>query len=205
MSYNQKHTEMLSPEEWYNRIATEYGQYHEHLDWFYQDIDIARFVPKDPRAVFLDLGAGDGRIFNQLKSIPYSRYIACDVSQKLLALHPNSAEKVLCNLEEPFPFQDEEIDVITSFFVLEHINTIEQFFSEMQRILKPWGRAIIGHFIQRREFLREKDKDKFKIQQNNWRIEDLETYAEQNFFHFHKVEVIEKRVLLGWIIILDKN
>lgn len=204
MSYNQKHTQIISPEEWYNRIATEYGQYHEHLDWFYQDIDIARFVPKDPTATFLDLGAGDGRMFKQLKNVPFDRFIACDVSQKLLQLHPNQAEKILCDLEEDLPFDEGEIDVITSFFVLEHIQNIQELFNECYRILKPWGRRIIGHFIQRRAFLREKDAEKFKIQQYTHRIEDLEQYANEAFFNFHKIDVVEKGTLLGWIILLDK-
>ncbi|PID34707.1 MAG: hypothetical protein CR971_01865 [candidate division SR1 bacterium] len=204
MSYNQKHTKIISPEEGYNRIATEYGKYHNHLDGFYEDIDLARFVPKDPTATFLDLGAGDGRIFKQLQNIPFSRYIACDIAKSLLQLHPNNAEKILCDLEEELPFADEEIDVITSFFVLEHIENIQDLFNECYRILKPGGRWIIGHFIQRREFLREKDAERFKIQQYNYRIEDLEKFADQAFFKFHKIDVIEKGNLLGWIILLDK-
>ena len=39
--------------------------------------------------------------------------------------------------------------------MFEHIEELEGLFHEVERILIPEGRRIIGHFLQRREFIRK--------------------------------------------------
>jgi len=36
----------------------------------------------------IDLGAGDGRIYDQLKKYSFKSYTACDIAEKLLKRHP---------------------------------------------------------------------------------------------------------------------
>ena len=45
MTYDSKHTEILSPEEGYNITKDEYKKYWPHLNTFYS-IDFNRFVPR---------------------------------------------------------------------------------------------------------------------------------------------------------------
>lgn len=45
-------------------------------------------------------------------------------------------QKVVCDLEQDLPFENDSFDVATSFFVLEHISDLDKLFSEVYRILK---------------------------------------------------------------------
>jgi SAM-dependent methyltransferase len=92
---------------------------------------------------------------------------------------------------------------------LEHIKNLEWLFEEVYRILKNGGKRIIGHFIQRREFEWEhwkwKEHIKFKIQQYRYKLEDLKKIAEYNFFNFKYQEIVGKWVLIGYLIVCEKN
>jgi ubiquinone/menaquinone biosynthesis C-methylase UbiE len=101
--------------------------------------------------------------------------------------------------------------MVTSFFVLEHIGDLNFLFWEIQRILKPGGKVIIGHFLQRREFewsVWTWDKnEKFKIRQYRYRLEEIQEAIEYNFLKFDYQEVKDnwnKWVVLWYIIICEK-
>ena len=141
----------------------------------------------------------------------YRKYVACDISEKLLSRHPEKwmkVEKIVCDLETTLPFDDDSFDVATSFFVIEHISDLKWLFGEVYRILKEEWRRIIWYFLQRREFEWEagqgKEHKKFKIQQYRYRLEEIQEAAEYNFFKFNYQDVVENWVLIGYIIILDK-
>ena len=211
MSYNSKHIEILDPKTWYNLVADQYKNFHNHLDSFC-DLDIQRYLPRNCDNIdVIDLWAGDGRVFKYFENINYRKYVACDISEKLLSRHPKvwlKVEKIVCDLENNLLFEDDSFDVATSFFVLEHIKNLKWLFGEVYRILKEEWRRIIWYFLQRREFEREagqwKEHKKFKIQQYRYRLEEIQESAEYNFFKFDYQEVVENWVLIGYIIILDK-
>ena len=143
MSYNQKHILIHDPKTGYNTIANQYGAYHKHLDSFEKGVFV-KFLPRGKENLhIIDLGAGDGRLHKFLAPLKPSRYVACDIAEKLLKRHPlhggqagTNVEKVVCDLEDTLPFDDESFDVATSFFVLEHIEDIDSLFGEVYRILK---------------------------------------------------------------------
>ncbi len=206
MSYNQKHILIHDPKTGYNTIADQYGQYHKHLDSFDKGVFV-KYLPRQENISLIDLWAGDGRLFKYLSPLKPERYIACDIAEKLLSRHPNNAgkvEKVVCDLEQILPFDDESFDLATSFFVLEHIEDIKWLFHEVYRILKTWWVWIIGHFIQRREFIWKKNKDQFKIDFFNHRIQDLEKFAYDCFFDIHLVPIHEQGNIIGHIIVCKK-
>ncbi len=206
MGYDSKHIKVLDPKAWYNLIAQEYKEYHKHLDSFEKGVFV-KFLPKGRNNLdIIDLGAGDGRLYKYLSALKPKRYVACDIAEDLLHKHAGKeVEKIVCDLESKLPWDDESFDVATSFFVLEHINDTDQLISEVYRILKPWWTRIIGHFLQRREFLWSKDEDQFKIQMYNHRIQDLEKIAQHHFFDTKAMPIFEGDVLLGYILICDKH
>jgi len=206
LSYNQKHILIHNPEIGYNTIADQYGAYHKHLDSFEKGVFV-KFLPKGKDNLqIIDLGAGDGRLHKFLAPLKPTRYIACDIADKLLKKHPGkNIEKVVCDLEDTLPFDDESFDVATSFFVLEHIEDVDHLFGEVYRILKSWWVFIIGHFIQRREFIWKKDKDQFRIKFFNHRIQDVEKLLKKNFFDLHVVPIREEGNTIGHIIVCNKS
>lgn len=206
MSYNQKHILIHTPEIGYNAIADQYGTYHKHLDSFEKGVFV-KFLPKwKDNVQIIDLGAGDGRLYKFLAPLKPTRYVACDIAEKLLKRHSGKdVEKVICDLEDILPFDDESFDVATSFFVLEHIEDVNHLFGEVYRILKSWWVLIVGHFIQRREFVWKKDKDQFRIKFFNHRIQDLEKLLKKNFFDLHVVPIREEGNTIGHIIVCNKT
>lgn len=205
MTYQSKHTNILDPQEWYTRIAEDYKNYHAHLDSFYR-FDIERFLPRDIKSLrILDLGAGDWRLYKYLHTVPHTEYVACDISKKILDLHPWNVTKVVCDLEDNLPFQDNHFDLITSFFVLEHIEHLQDLFHEVARILSPKGKRIIWHFLQRREFVWKKDKEIFKIKQYRYTLRDLQKYAQEAFLTLDYFPVYEKKIILGYICVCEKE
>lgn len=211
MSYNSKHVEIMDPKTWYDLIADQYWKYHSHLDSFC-DLEIQRYLPRDTDWIdIIDLWAGDGRVLKYFEWINYRKYVACDISEKLLKKHPTNwlkIEKVVCDLESKLPFEDDSFDVATSFFVIEHIEDLKWLFWEVYRILKEEWRRIIWYFLQRKEFEWEawkwKEHKKFKIQQYRYRLEEIQEAAEYNFFKFNYQEVVENWILIGYIIVCEK-
>lgn len=206
MSYNQKHILIHDPETGYNTIADQYKTYHKHLDSFEKGVFV-KFLPKGQENLhIIDLGAGDGRLYKFLLPLKPTRYVACDIAEKLLKKHPGTkVEKLVCDLEDILPFSDESFDVATSFFVLEHIEDVESLFAEVYRIVKSWWVFIIGHFIQRREFVWKKDNNQFRIQFFNHRIQDLEKLLTKNFFDLHIVPIREEGITIWHIIVCKKT
>ena len=136
MSYNQKHILIHNPKTGYNTIADQYGAYHKHLDGFDKGVFV-KFLPKDKSDLqIIDLGAGDGRLHKYLAPLKPTRYVACDIAEQLLNKHPGGVEKIVCDLEDNLPFDDESFDLATSFFVLEHIEDLQHLFGEVYRILR---------------------------------------------------------------------
>ena len=205
MSYNQKHILIHDPKTGYNTIAKEYGAYHKHLDSFEKGVFV-KFLPKKKENLhIIDLGAGDGRLHKFLSPLKPEKYVACDIADQLLNKHPGkNIEKVVCDLEDTLPFDDESFDLAISFFVLEHIENVDDLFGEVYRILKSWWVWIIGHFIQRREFTRKKDKDQFRIKFFNHRIQDLEKLLKKNFFDLYVLPIREEGNIIGHVLVCKK-
>lgn len=125
MSYNQKHILIYDPKTGYNAISDQYLSYHPHLDSFEKGVFV-KYLPKHENISLIDLGAGDGRLHKFLAPLHPTTYVACDIADKLLHRHPGkNIEKVVCDLEQELPFDDQRFDLATSFFVLEHIENLD--------------------------------------------------------------------------------
>ena len=203
MWYDSKHVEILWPKEWYNTVANQYKQSHEHLNSFYH-VEFLRFLPRWKDFRIIDLWAWDGRMFAALNKIPHTEIAACDISEKMLERYPKEAKKKVVDLEQNFPFDDDSFDLAFCFFTLEHIQNIENFFNETYRILSNDGQIFIWHFFQRREFEWSANQMKFKIQQYKRTTEEIEKIMKEYFFNVDIVPMSDKWVHTWDLIIWKK-
>ena len=207
MSFKKPVLPVLEPLEGYNRLHKDYKQWHKHLDSFDKGL-FKRMLPRSLDGLdILELWAGDGRVFAYFKNVPFNRYVASDFAEALLKRHPGTkgVEKSVCNLEQPLPYGTHEFDLVLTFFVFEHIDNLRELFSEVQRVLKPAGSWVVGHFLHRREFTFKDNKGEFKIRHNKRKFEQLEEFAEWAFLEHSFVDVIEKGNLLGRIYKFENN
>lgn len=209
MAYDSKHTLLLDSKEGYNLTETEYKKYWPHLNSFYS-LDFNRFVPRERKGYrVLDLGAWDGRMYEQLMKISPDEYVACDCAEKLLAKHPSKGVKVICDLQQDWTmFEDESFDLLCAFFLLEHIEDLEHFFAEAYRVLKPNGQILIGHFLQRRLFLWNINAKRFKIVQYPHTIEEIEKEAKEIWFFTGIMplrDVCDSKVVTGHFLVAEKR
>ncbi|MFC2023506.1 class I SAM-dependent methyltransferase [Chloroflexota bacterium] len=96
---------------------------------------------------FLDLGCGTGRHALWLASAG-ATVTAVDFSEGMLtrARHKPGAGAVRFvnhDIQNRLPFDDDFFDRVVSGLVLEHIENLNHFFSEVRRVLRPGGRALL--------------------------------------------------------------
>lgn len=91
-----------------------------------------------------DLGCGNGSFIRSV--VPDA------VALSGVENHPGVAEKARhagldvleADLNQPLPYESSRFDAVFSHFVIEHIMDVDTHLSEMRRILKPGGAAIVG-------------------------------------------------------------
>lgn len=97
----------------------------------------------------VDLGCGTGRYLSHLvqkgasvTGLDFSQGMLNQAREKL----PENAPVVLkqADLGERLPLNDASCDLVLSSLVLEHIVDPRQFFSEVHRICRPGGRAVLS-------------------------------------------------------------
>ena len=93
----------------------------------------------------LEIGPGDIRHLTYWNSLP-KRYILADIHQAMLdkatvkLKQRNIAAKcLLIQRDQPLPLADASVDVILSFYSLEHIYPLSPYLQELKRVLKPGG------------------------------------------------------------------
>ena len=128
--------------------------------------------------IILEIGPGDIRHINfwQPDSIP-TKYILADIDQDML----NKGEDILKAVNIPtnsilmqrgqlLPLADSSVDIIVSFYALEHIYPLSSYLKEVNRVLKPNGLIVgaiptegglawgLGRYFTSRRWLRKNTK-----------------------------------------------
>lgn len=105
------------------------------------------FHDKNKEAMVLDLGCGNGkntlRFVRQIKSQRKAFGIEA-ISSQVQKARKRGINCYQGNLEKKLPFKDETFDVVISHFISEHLLNVDGFFSEIHRVLKPRGYAVIA-------------------------------------------------------------
>ena len=96
----------------------------------------------------LEIGAADIRHLKYMKGKP-SEYILIDNLQEFLrpAEEKLSSEgipfkSILVERNKPWPLADQSVDIIISFYSLEHLYPLRPYLEDMKRVLKPGGTLI---------------------------------------------------------------
>ncbi len=99
--------------------------------------EIAKSLPY--KGIVVDLGCGRAPYKNDILRLA-DKYIGVDWKN---SLHDQSNVDIYTNLCEKLPFDDNYVDTVVSFQVMEHLPEPKMFLSESFRILKPKGVMII--------------------------------------------------------------
>jgi demethylmenaquinone methyltransferase/2-methoxy-6-polyprenyl-1,4-benzoquinol methylase len=95
-----------------------------------------RAVSRLPAGRLLDLGAGTGagnEIFDRFE------VVALDPSPEMLAR--NTASQRIVAVGESLPFADGSFDAVFSSYVVRNLDSLKETLAEINRILRPGGRA----------------------------------------------------------------
>jgi len=96
----------------------------------------------------LEIGAGDIRHLRHWAGRP-AKYLLADISPDMMKFAMErleaqgvSHETLMLQRQQPLPLADCSVDVIVSFYSLEHLYPLAPYLDEMLRVLKPGGTLI---------------------------------------------------------------
>ncbi|MCK5320104.1 class I SAM-dependent methyltransferase [Candidatus Parcubacteria bacterium] len=124
----------------------------KYLEKLYSDSEklniqnISVLLEKNNQANFLDLGCDDGALSVKFaKQIGTKNIYGVDVVDKSIEMAKDKGVKIKkFDLNGKFDFEDNFFDAIHANQVIEHLNTSDNFLSEIYRILKPNGYVVIS-------------------------------------------------------------
>lgn len=195
---------ILNPKEGYNLFASYYHQQYEHLDSFdweiskeilFKNIDYL-FLKNKNEIKIADFGCGDGRILKRvvklLENKGYSRYkiFGFDISEEMIKIAKRKLKKDInfnvSNLEKEKI--TEKFDLIYSFFLLVHINDIDNFFQNVAISLNKEGLFIFNNIEQKKGFQLPFIKEETYIKFFNHTDAKVLNSIEKNFLFIEKAE-----------------
>jgi demethylmenaquinone methyltransferase/2-methoxy-6-polyprenyl-1,4-benzoquinol methylase len=142
--------------EMFDRIAPRYDRLNRVLSfgtdrsWRATAVALARLGPSE---VALDVGAGTGDLALGLlrASAPDTHVIGLDLAARMLAISRRRAERAglgrryatLIGNAEALPLPDASVDRVVSGFTLRNIGDLPRALTEMLRVLRPGGSAVL--------------------------------------------------------------
>lgn len=108
--------------------------------------NILHLLKENKDAKILDLGCDDGQWTKKLaEKVQTNKIFGVEIVKNRAQKAKNLGVKVaLSDLNNKLPYKNESFDIIHANQVIEHINDTDTFTSEIYRILKPGGYAIIS-------------------------------------------------------------
>lgn len=110
------------------------------------DQNILNMLVVDPNADILDLGCDDGtwtvKVVNKIKT---NNIYGIEIVESSAKEAEDKGIKVkISDLNANFPFEDNSFDVIHANQIIEHIAFLDNFLSEVIRVLRPGGYVVMG-------------------------------------------------------------
>lgn len=101
---------------------------------------VKKHMNSKPNLVIADIGGGSQCLFARYKKPGLrTKIIAVDVSGEELKKNLDVDEKRVADIMQSLPFEREEVDIITSRAVLEHLERLDHFINNSTAILKENG------------------------------------------------------------------
>jgi len=107
---------------------------------------VEKFLPKGKKLTYLDCGCDDGVKTMSRAKVIGSKKIYCleQVSGRAILARKKGMIAKTANLDSRWPIKSGSIDIITATEVVEHLVNLDNFFSEVKRVLKRGGKIIIS-------------------------------------------------------------
>jgi len=96
-----------------------------------------------PSDVILDIGCGNGSILRHLQGLGYRQLQGLEISSYAIQRLRGEGFEMHYGALPWIPLSEASFDVVIASEVLEHVIRRRRFLSEMRRVLKPGGRALI--------------------------------------------------------------
>lgn len=148
-------THLHDSEKGYDKYASSYDKKSDFLNSFERGA-IESLADDLTGKTILDVGAGTGRVFDLLKqrgTLKNAKEIhALDVSKNMLGIlkgkHPQAviAHGDMCAM----PYKDGTFDLVIAAFAIVHLKSLDKFFDEVYRVLKPGGIFILTNINQKK-------------------------------------------------------
>lgn len=120
---------------------------------------VLKHIPRDSSLKILDIGCGEGVLLNLIFKKTAASVIGVDPETQ-----PASKDqpiKIIKATAYKLPFKNNSFDIVISTEVIEHLKIPTKMLSEIKRVLKPKGKAIITTPIK----LFEKPEDPLHVQE----------------------------------------
>ena len=109
---------------------------------------IEKFLPDNPKAVLLDIGAGNGSFpdYTNLGNRYSNLYLLDSNKETVLQLNKRYKNVIEIKIPEEIPFENESVDFIHCSHVIEHLyfEDVYRLLNEIDRILKRKGIVAIS-------------------------------------------------------------
>ena len=113
---------------------------------FKREKEVRRLLPKGKNLRYLDCGCEDGRLtLERANVIGTNKVYGIEImDSEIKKARQRGVIVENADLNDKIPFGNNEFDVITATQVIEHLYNIDNFVSEIRRLLKPEGIFIVS-------------------------------------------------------------
>ena len=115
--------------------------------------------------------------------------------------NPRSGADIIHDLNKfPYPFKDNEFDMIVCNHILEHLDDISKIVAEIYRIAKPMAIIVIKvpHFSGVDAFVDPTHKHFFSFRSFDYFIPETELFKDFPYYSQLKFNIIRKKILFNW-------
>lgn len=104
---------------------------------------VAQYMNSRAGGVVVDVGGGRRCLFARYRDpAAQAKIIAVDISEEKLSHNADVDEKRVADISQGLPFEAEEIDLLTSCWVLEHLVNVDSFVKSAKVAMKRGGYSI---------------------------------------------------------------